>query len=116
MPAISVAPVVPKAIVVLPILIELFTSFAFSIVAFDISVFVIVPAAISAAVISLPAILFAVIVFAAIFVPVLLGFLWIYSHSLVFYIGAIFAFLSLIATQFIPSNLREKDINLAKNL
>ena len=43
---------------------------------------------------------------AAIFVPVLLGFLWIYSHSLVFYIGAIFAFLSLIATQFIPSNLK----------
>jgi len=33
---------------------------------------------------------------AAIFVPVLLGFLWIYSHSLVFFIGAIFAFLSLI--------------------
>ena len=43
---------------------------------------------------------------AAIFVPVLLGFLWIYSHSLVFYIGALFAFLSLIATQFIPSNLK----------
>jgi len=42
---------------------------------------------------------------AAIFVPVLLGFLWIYSHSLVFFIGAIFALLSLIATQFIPSNL-----------
>ncbi len=44
---------------------------------------------------------------AAIFVPVLLGFLWIYSHSLVFYIGAIFAFLSLIATQFISSNLKK---------
>ena len=43
---------------------------------------------------------------AAIFVPVLLGFLWIYSHSLVFFIGAFFAFLSLIATQFIPSNLK----------
>ena len=42
---------------------------------------------------------------AAIFVPVLLGFLWIYSHSLVFFIGAFFALLSLIATQFIPSNL-----------
>ncbi len=53
---------------------------------------------------------------AAIFVPVLLGFLWIYSHSLVFYIGAIFAFLSLIATQFIPSNLKEIDNNLANNL
>ena len=47
---------------------------------------------------------------AAIFVPVLLGFLWIYSHSLVFFIGAFFALLSLIATQFIPSNLRELKI------
>ncbi len=53
---------------------------------------------------------------AAIFVPILLGFLWIYSHSLVFYIGAIFAFLSLIATQFIPSNLKVIDKNLANNL
>ena len=44
---------------------------------------------------------------AAIFVPVLLGFLWIYSNSLVFYIGALFALLSLIATQFIPSNLKD---------
>ena len=44
---------------------------------------------------------------AAIFVPVLLGFLWIYSHSLVFFIGAFFALLSLIATQFIPANLKE---------
>jgi hypothetical protein len=47
---------------------------------------------------------------AAIFVPVLLGFLWIYSHSLVFFIGAIFAFLSLIATQFIPSNLTKVEL------
>jgi len=44
---------------------------------------------------------------AAIFVPVLLGFLWIYSHSLVFFIGAIIALFSLISTQFIPSNLKE---------
>ena len=44
---------------------------------------------------------------AAIFVPVVLGFLWIYSHTLVFFIGAFFALLSLIATQFIPSNLKE---------
>ena len=50
---------------------------------------------------------------AAIFVPVLLGFLWIYSHSLVFFIGSIFALLSLIATQFIPSNLAK--IELAEN-
>ena len=49
---------------------------------------------------------------AAIFVPVLLGFLWIYSHSLVFYIGALFAFLSLIATQFIPSNLKNIEFSV----
>ena len=51
---------------------------------------------------------------AAIFVPIILGFLWIYSNSLVFFIGAFFALLSLIATQFIPSNLKE--IKLAKNI
>jgi hypothetical protein len=50
---------------------------------------------------------------AAIFVPVFLGFLWMYSHSLVFFIGAFFAFLSLLATQFIPSNLKE--IKIAPN-
>jgi len=44
---------------------------------------------------------------AAIFVPVILGFIWIYSNSLVFYIGAIFALLSLIATQLIPNNLNQ---------
>ena len=49
-PAISVSPVVPKEIVLLPILIELFASFAFAIVELAISLFVIVPAAISAAV------------------------------------------------------------------
>ena len=43
---------------------------------------------------------------AAIFVPVLLGFVWVYSNSLVFYIGAIFALLSLIATQLMPKNLK----------
>jgi predicted MFS family arabinose efflux permease len=45
---------------------------------------------------------------AAIFIPVLLGFVWIYSNSFVFYIGAGFALLSLIATQLIPDNLKEK--------
>jgi len=44
---------------------------------------------------------------AAIFLPVILGFVWIYSHSLVFYIGAGFALLSLIAAQLIPINLKE---------
>ena len=44
---------------------------------------------------------------AAIFVPVILGFIWIYSNSLVFYIGATFALLSLIATQLMPNNLNQ---------
>jgi len=44
---------------------------------------------------------------AAIFIPVLLGFIWIYSYSLVFYIGAIFALFSLIATQLMPNNLKQ---------
>ena len=39
---------------------------------------------------------------AAVIVPAVLGLVWIWSHSLVFYIGAIFALLSLIAAQFIP--------------
>ena len=39
---------------------------------------------------------------AAVIVPAVLGLVWIWSHSLVFYVGAIFAFLSLIAAQFIP--------------
>ena len=43
---------------------------------------------------------------AAIFVPVILGFIWIHSNSLVFYIGSIFALLSLIATQLMPNNLK----------
>ena len=51
---------------------------------------------------------------AAIFIPVILGFLWIYSYSLVFFIGAIFAFFSLIATQFIPSNLKELVVPVAQ--
>ena len=46
---------------------------------------------------------------AAIFIPVLLGFVWIYSNSLVFYIGAGFALLSLLATQLMPDNLKEKN-------
>ena len=39
---------------------------------------------------------------AAVIVPAVLGLVWIWSHSLVFYVGAIFALLSLIAAQFIP--------------
>ena len=41
---------------------------------------------------------------AAIVVPALLGLVWMWSYSLVFYIGAIFALLSLIAAQFIPKS------------
>jgi len=48
---------------------------------------------------------------AAIFIPVLLGFVWIYSNSLVFYIGAIFALLSLITTQLMPNNLKNIAFN-----
>ena len=48
---------------------------------------------------------------AAIFIPVLLGFVWIYSNSLVFYIGAIFALLSLITTQLMPNNLKKIEFN-----
>jgi len=39
---------------------------------------------------------------AAVVIPAALGMVWIWSHSLVFYIGALFALLSLISAQFIP--------------
>ena len=39
---------------------------------------------------------------AAVVIPAALGMVWIWSHSLVFYIGACFALASLIATQYIP--------------
>ena len=39
---------------------------------------------------------------AAVIIPALLGMVWIWSHSLVFYIGALFALLSLIAARLIP--------------
>ena len=42
---------------------------------------------------------------AAVFIPVLLGFVWINSHSIVFLIGSLFALLSLIASFFLPNNL-----------
>lgn len=40
---------------------------------------------------------------AAVFLPALLGLVWLYSHSLVFYVGAGFALLSLLLTQLIPN-------------
>ena len=45
---------------------------------------------------------FVLIYIAAVIIPAILGLVWIWSHSLVFYIGALFALLSLIAAQFIP--------------
>ena len=39
---------------------------------------------------------------AAVIIPAALGLVWIWSHSLVFYIGACFALLSLITSQYIP--------------
>ena len=40
---------------------------------------------------------------AAIVIPAALGLVWIWSHALVFYCGAAFALMSLVATQFIPA-------------
>lgn len=40
---------------------------------------------------------------AAVVLPVLLGMVWLYSHALVFLIGAAFAVLSLLLSQFIPN-------------
>jgi len=39
---------------------------------------------------------------AAVVIPAALGIVWIWSHTLVFYIGALFALFSLIAAQYIP--------------
>ena len=39
---------------------------------------------------------------AAVIIPAALGIVWIWSHTLVFYIGALFALFSLIAAQYIP--------------
>ena len=39
---------------------------------------------------------------AAIVIPAALGLVWIWSHALVFYCGAAFALMSLVASQFIP--------------
>ena len=41
---------------------------------------------------------------AAIVIPAALGLVWMWSHALVFYIGAGFALLSLLASQLIPLN------------
>jgi len=39
---------------------------------------------------------------AAVIIPALLGLVWVWSHSFVFYVGACFAVFSLIAAQYIP--------------
>ena len=41
---------------------------------------------------------------AAVVIPAVLGAVWIWSHTLVFFIGALFALLSLISAQFIPKD------------
>ncbi len=41
---------------------------------------------------------------AAVVIPAVLGVVWIWSHTLVFFIGALFALLSLISAQFIPKD------------
>ena len=41
---------------------------------------------------------------AAVVIPAALGVVWIWSHTLVFFIGALFALLSLISAQFIPKD------------
>ena len=41
---------------------------------------------------------------AAVIIPAALGVVWIWSHTLVFFIGALFALLSLISAQFIPKD------------
>jgi hypothetical protein len=43
---------------------------------------------------------------AAIVIPAALGLVWVWSTALVFYCGAVFALLSLVATQFIPKDPR----------
>ena len=41
---------------------------------------------------------------AAVFLPALLGFVWLYDNSLVFFVGAAIAALSLVLSQFIPNH------------
>ncbi len=40
---------------------------------------------------------------AAVVIPAVLGLVWVWSHSLVFYVGAAIAFCSLVASQYIPN-------------
>lgn len=50
---------------------------------------------------------------AAVVIPAALGLVWLWSHALVFYFGAMFAFLSLIASQLIPRDpMRGNETNL----
>lgn len=52
---------------------------------------------------------------AAVFIPALLGILWIYSHSAVFITGSIFAFVSLALSLLIPATPSEGNEMLAKS-
>ena len=46
---------------------------------------------------------------AAVVIPAALGLVWVVSPSLVFYVGAAFAFLSLLAAQLIPGLQRPEN-------
>ncbi|MDU0114125.1 MFS transporter [Psychrosphaera aquimarina] len=46
---------------------------------------------------------------AAVIIPVLLGFVWLYSHTLVFFVGTGFAVLSLIGSRLIPDNPSQEE-------
>ena len=51
---------------------------------------------------------------AAVVIPAALGLVWLWSHALVFYFGAMFALLSLIASQLIPRDpMQGKETNLS---
>ena len=50
---------------------------------------------------------------AAVVLPALLGLLWLHNHSLVFYIGAGIAALSLVIAQYIPSHYPTEKLNAA---
>jgi len=46
---------------------------------------------------------------AAVIIPVLLGFVWLYSHTLVFFVGTGFAVLSLVGSRLIPDNPSQEE-------
>ncbi len=51
---------------------------------------------------------------AAVVIPATFGLIWLYDHSLVFYAGAVFALLSLAASQFVNTDKAYTEINVEK--